>query len=956
MTIIRVKRSGSGGSPGALAQGEMGYSFLGGTQSNGGDRLYIGTGTETSGVAANIEVIGGKYFTSKLSHVPGTLTANSAIITDANNKIDILNVDSITINGNEISSTSTNGNIALNPNGTGAIDASSAQIINLANPTENAHAVTLGYLQTTFSANLNISGDTGTDTITLLNETLYFAGGTGLTSVVTSNTVTMNLDNTAVTPGSYGNTTAIATFTVDQQGRLTAAGTANIATVLTIAGDTGTDGVSLISDTLTISGGTGLTSAATNNNITINLDNTTVTPATYGTATATTTFTVDQQGRITAAAANTISIPASQVNDFAEAVQDTVGGMLTGTQNGITVTYTDGGVGAGVLNFDVADPVITLSGDVAGSATMTNLGNVTISTTIQANSVALGTDTTGNYIGTGAVSGNGLSGSATGEGSTFTITSNATDANTVSTTVFRDASGNFAAGTITASLTGNASTATTLQTARTIALSGDVVGSVSFNGSANATISTTIQANSVALGTDTTGNYVASLVQGTGVTLSNNTGEGATPTIAIGQDVSSTSNVVFRNVNSTGDVVIDGNLTVSGNTITISTQSLAIQDNLIYLNEDVVESITNVVGNGTTVIYTVSGVNTFDNGMSVTITGVTPSAYNLTDQTITASNSSTFSISNAAVGTYVSGGTATARTAANPDLGFIGNYNDGTFAHAGFFRDATDGRFKVFKGLVSEPGVFVDTSDPTFSLADLQANNFIGTLQGIANTALALNTARTIALSGDVVGSVSFDGSANVSISTTIQANSVALGTDTTGNYAGSVAVSGNGLTLTGTAGEGTAYTINSNATNANTVSTTVFRDASGNFAAGTITASLTGNASTATTLQTARTITLAGDVAGSVSFNGSADVSITTTIQANSVALGTDTTGDYVATVGVTAGTGLSVTGTGEGAAVTLAGINANNTVKGVASFAATEFTVTSGAVSISAIDGGTY
>jgi hypothetical protein len=847
MTIIRVKRSGSGGSPGALAQGEMGYSFLGGTQSNGGDRLYIGTGTETGGVAANIAVIGGKYFTDKLSHVPGTLTANTALIVDANNKIDILNVDNITINGNEISSTNTNGNITLNPNGTGAIDASSAQIINLANPTANTHAVTLSYLESTFSANLNISGDSGTDTITLLNETLNFAGGTGLTSVVTSNTVTMNLDNTAVTPGSYGNTTSIATFTVDQQGRLTAAGSANIATVLTIAGDTGTDGVSLISDTLTIAGGTGLTSAATDNTITINLDNTAVTPNTYGSATATVTFTVDQQGRITAAAANTISIPASQVNDFAEAVQDTVGGMLTGTQNGITVTYTDGGDGAGVLNFDVADPVITLSGDVTGSATMTNLGNVTISTTIAANSVALGADTTGDYV--------------------------------------------------------------------------------------------------------------ASLVAGTGVTLSNNSGESATPTIAIGQSVATTANVQFNNGLFNGDLTIDGNFSVGGTSTTITAQNLSITDNMIFLNQGALETITNAVGNGANVVYTTS-TNNYQVGFNVIITGMTPSSFNNTGAAVIAANSTSFTIASSVTDTFVSGGTARGQSNANPDLGFAAGYNDGTYAHAGFFRDATDGVFKVFKNYTPEPdlSVFIDTAHASFALADMRANNFIGTLQGIANTALALNTARTIALSGDVVGSVSFDGSANVTISTTIQANSVALGTDTTGNYAGSVAVSGNGLTITGTAGEGTDYTINSNATNANTVSTTVFRDASGNFAAGTITASLTGNASTATTLQTARTITLAGDVAGSVSFDGSANVSITTTIQANSVALGTDTSGDYVATVGVTAGTGLSVSGTGEGAAVTLAGINANNTVKGVASFDINEFTVTSGAVSISAIDGGTY
>lgn len=97
MAIIRVKRSGSTGSPSALAQGEMAYSFLSGTQSNGGDRLYIGTGTETGGVAANIEVIGGKYFTSKLNHVPGTLVGNSAVIVDSTGKINTLNITALTV-------------------------------------------------------------------------------------------------------------------------------------------------------------------------------------------------------------------------------------------------------------------------------------------------------------------------------------------------------------------------------------------------------------------------------------------------------------------------------------------------------------------------------------------------------------------------------------------------------------------------------------------------------------------------------------------------------------------------------------------------------------------------------------------------------------------------------------------------------------------------------------------
>lgn len=120
-------------------------------------------------------------------------------------------------------------------------------------------------------------------------------------------------------------------------------------------------------------------------------------------------------------------------------------------------------------------------------------------------------------------------------------------------------------------------------------------------------------------------------------------------------------------------------------------------------------------------------------------------------------------------------------------------------------------------------------------------------ITGNAATATKLSSNRTFALTGDVTGTITSDLTSGVSIATTIAANSVALGTDTTGNYAASVGVSGNGLTITGAAGEGTAFTVNSNATNANTGSTLVFRDASGNFSAGTITAALSGNASTAT-------------------------------------------------------------------------------------------------------------
>jgi hypothetical protein len=120
-SIIRIKRSSVSGNPATLGAGELAYSALTDNGSNGGDRLYIGIGSETAGNAANHFVIGGKYFTDMLDQTPGTLTASSAIIVDSNSKINNLNVGNLTLTGstNTISSTDTNGNIVLTPNGTG---------------------------------------------------------------------------------------------------------------------------------------------------------------------------------------------------------------------------------------------------------------------------------------------------------------------------------------------------------------------------------------------------------------------------------------------------------------------------------------------------------------------------------------------------------------------------------------------------------------------------------------------------------------------------------------------------------------------------------------------------------------------------------------------------------------------------------------------------------------------
>jgi hypothetical protein len=286
-------------------------------------------------------------------------------------------------------------------------------------------------------------------------------------------------------------------------------------------------------------------------------------------------------------------------------------------------------------------------------------------------------------------------------------------------------------------------------------------------------------------------------------------------------------------INIGGGLNVTGDLVVNGTTTTINSTTISVDDKNIELASTGSPSDASADGGGITLKgdtdHTITWDNTNDSwDFSEHVNIISGKEFKIADTSVlsaTTLGSNVVNSSLTSVGTIASGtwqGTAIANA-------YISTINTANKVDVGSID--LDGASEMGAALVDADLFLVDDGGA-------------GTERSML--ASRIPTYVFSKVSGDIT--IASNGTA------TIAANSVSLGTDTTGNYVASIT---NGSYITGANGgsEGAALTIAVDATNANTASKVVARDASGNFSAGTITASLSGNATTATTASTSTNV-----------------------------------------------------------------------------------------------------
>ncbi len=276
-----------------IERGASDNVFIGWDESE--DKVKIGTGSFTGSSTGALTIAVADFEAKEVkgtSLTDGTVTISSGSITSG-----LVNV---TGSGTVQGGTLTDGALSINSGSiTNAVNITASGTVQFGSLSDSSITITAFVDEDDMSSNsatliptqqsvkayvdnqltgsdLDFQGDSGGAlAIDLDSETLTLAGGTGISSVGSGNTMTFNLDNTAVSAGTYGNATAIPNITIDAQGRITSASTSALSTSFTLTGDSGSNQTVSGGDTMDIAGGTNITTVVgATDTLTVNMDTT----------------------------------------------------------------------------------------------------------------------------------------------------------------------------------------------------------------------------------------------------------------------------------------------------------------------------------------------------------------------------------------------------------------------------------------------------------------------------------------------------------------------------------------------------------------------------------------------------------------------------------------------------------------------------------------------------------
>lgn len=411
--VIKIKRSDSTSTPGnSLAKGELGYSYA-------SNKLFIGDGS-------TFDVIGGQTYVEMLDHGVGTLQANSALITNADSKLEQLKVDNIDLNGNTISTGS--GNLIIDPT-TGSIDfatggaiefdiidgsataltisqgannyltfdtSNGAELITVNKQLEIGLDGTAGYTLPTadgtngqvlltdgsgtisfgdVAATLTVDAtdNSSSENVDLLTDDLQFTGGEGIdVAVAKSGTdVTLTVAAELATDSNKGVASYDSTHFTVTSGVVTADN-------ITFDSDSGST-TRTLGGTIDIAGGSGISTAGTSGTITVNADT--------GTASAKGIIIVEGGTGLSASySAGTVTVSGDNATTSAKGIASFASGDFSVSSGAVSIKT--GGVSNGQLANDsviIGSTEIDLGNTASSLAGLTNVtasGTITGSTLI----------------------------------------------------------------------------------------------------------------------------------------------------------------------------------------------------------------------------------------------------------------------------------------------------------------------------------------------------------------------------------------------------------------------------------------------------------------------------------------------------------------------------------------------------------------------------------------------